>query len=218
MEVARARLETLGILGVGKTTFLTSSLPLISTGHVTACLEDLSNIREEIEFWLADRSTRSYFMQTVFYAHAARILSCGRQKPMLVSDFSLLGHHFIYSRSLLQLGLLSQFEFAALGRLLALLDSLLPPVSGFILCEAPISLVADRAQRRARTTETTIEVTYLQLLQEALYEYVASTSLPVFRVDTAEFEPTKPALPQGLEEFLRKGVGEAYNTRLQRTV
>lgn len=205
MVRADRRLETLGILGVGKSTFVRSCQQLVGHKRLTFCFEDLSAIQGEIEFWLGDRSSRSHFIQTVFYAQGAKSLSVqSRRSPLLLADFSLLGHHFIYSRSLLKLGLLSEQEFSALEELVFVLDSLLPPLAGFILCEAPVYLIERRARQRARINENSVDLDYLRLLEASLAEYMAQVKLPIFRVDTAKFDLTKPYLPQGFNEFLQE--------------
>lgn len=202
MKLPSSRIEVLGILGVGKTTFLSSAAELMARRGATPCFEDIASIREEIAYWLASRSERTYFVQTAFYTHAAEVLGRHPAASLLVSDFSLLGHHYIYSHTLSKLGYLTALELRTLERMAATLDRLLPPLVGFILCQAPLTVIAERAESRARSSDGAIDRVYLELLQESMDEYLVHCSLPIFRVDTGAFSPSTPVLPPKLSEFL----------------
>jgi deoxyadenosine/deoxycytidine kinase len=178
------RIEMVGCFGVGKSTLLKAC----QVGQVeTHCLfENLDNITEEITYWNNLPSERTYFIQTIYYLEAYNLIhsvSSLWDFNVVLSDFSLLFHHYGYSHALKQCGLLSDIEWRALEILLNLLQSNLPPLIGLIYCKASQKTLITRIRERSRVQEIDIDYSFVAQLADTCNTTLRQVACPILELD-----------------------------------
>jgi deoxyadenosine/deoxycytidine kinase len=117
-----------------------------------------------------DMHTWSFHLQVFFLGHRAQQhldLSCMSQSA--ICDRSIYEDAYIFARALHQMGNLSDRDYLAYRRVFELIVAHLPAPDLLIYLKAPVPVLINRIQKRARTIETGISSDYLELL-EAFYE------------------------------------------------
>ncbi|MBL7956004.1 MAG: deoxynucleoside kinase [Flavobacteriales bacterium] len=176
------RIELVGPMGIGKTTFLSGWKS--SATFAASAFEGLQLMDPEREYWRDSVVTRSYFMQTVYYIHGCEVIeAAARQNSVVVSDFSLLFHHYGYSRTLREMGYLTDLEYRTLERLLNRLNEALPPLIGAVHCKVEPSVVLARIRSRNRPEEVAIKEDFLKILSTAAQDMVLGLKVPVLQLD-----------------------------------
>jgi len=182
----KLRIEIVGALASGKTALarLLSDEP--SSERFTIVFEDLEPIRVQRAYWATNRSTSSFFIQSVYYRHRYEQLVTegdASKNEVLISDFSLSVDHYAYSCVMKQMGLLTALEYEELGHLERLYGSLLPPAKGLIYCYCTPDVLATRISERRRKEESGVNSEFLKLLVEECDGWVKQTSMPVLKIE-----------------------------------
>ncbi len=140
------RIEIIGLLGAGKTTLL-NKISCEQQSDVLCVYEDLSALNEIWDF--INKTQRNYFLlQSAYYLEAFDKLLTHTSEQMLISDFSLRVHHFVYSFHLLEQQMINEIEWTMLNKMLAIYSENLPSIKGFLLIEAtPDELLANLRER-----------------------------------------------------------------------
>lgn len=199
-----SRIEMVGSLGVGKTTLLHSVQKYGKHSRIQFVYENLKNIKSERQYWVKNKLQRTYFIQSVYYlASHAMLIPTSRQHPVQISDFSLYGHHLIYSTTFYRLGMLSKMEFTTLSRLLEILLRNLAPVQACIVLKIPLPEQVERIKYRRRGKEDMTFLNLLKVLGEEVEHFGSRIDVPCFNLDT-----TNP-LPSVSTEF-RKIIQHIY--------
>lgn len=158
------RIEIVGLLGSGKTTLL-NKIALHSNDSVQIVHEELSPLNE---VWNLIRETNQnyYLLQSAYYLESLNKIQKALRNKLIVSDFSLRVHHYVYSFHLLQNNLINQVEWDELSKMLDIYTANLPLVTGIILIDAtPIELL-DNLHTRNRNLDSNTSLDYLNSLVE----------------------------------------------------
>jgi len=178
------RIEMVGCLGVGKSTLLKACQTQKLESY--CIFENLDEIAEEINYWRQKQSERTYFIQTVYYLASHRLIhSTGnlRSSNIVISDFSLLFHHYGYSYVLKEYNLLSNIEYRALEVFLSFLQSDLPNLIGLIYCKASYETILSRIKGRNRAKESEINAEFIFHLTNACNQMLLQVSCPVLELN-----------------------------------
>lgn len=204
----QGRIELIGCLGVGKTTYLKSCQRQDLGLGLSFTFEDLEDLREERAFWQQKQDTRTFFIQTKYYLYAYDLIQSSQaSNKIIVSDFSLLFHHYGYSKVLKEIGLLDSIEFRVLEQILARLQSQIPKLLGVVFCSATSRTIEQRIQMRSRSTENSVSLEFINKLTYAATEYVKQVGVPVLKLDL-EGEETSDT-PIRLKQFVNTLISNA---------
>jgi len=175
-----------GNIGSGKT-----SLTQLLSRHFDwlASYESVENNPYLADFY-ADMRTWAFHLQMYFLGNRAQevemLLSSGRSAIM---DRSIYEDAHIFVRALHEMNNLSDRDYQAYFKLYDLVLRQLPKPSLLIRLVAPVEILVERIQQRARSIEDTIDPDYLRLLdsyyQQWSVEYAES---PVLTINSLLFD------------------------------
>jgi deoxyadenosine/deoxycytidine kinase len=138
----------------------------------------------------ADMHTWSFHLQVFFLGHRAQQhldLSCMPQSA--ICDRSIYEDAYIFARALHQMGNLSDRDYLAYRRAFELIVSHLPAPDLLIYLKAPVSVLMDRIQKRARSIETGITSDYLSLLDSFYEDWMGTFDVcPVLTIRTDDLD------------------------------
>lgn len=159
----------------------------------------------------ADMHSWSFHLQIFFLGHRAlQYLELARSPQSAILDRSIYEDAYIFSRALHHMGNLSERDYLAYRRVFDLVVNNLPAPDLLILLKAPVSVLFERIQRRARAIESGITLEYLELL-DSFYEDWINTfdQCPVLtiRSDDLDFVHRKKHLDIVVERITDKLVG-----------
>jgi deoxyadenosine/deoxycytidine kinase len=158
-----------------------------------------------------DMHTWSFHLQVFFLGHRAQQhLDLANMAQSAICDRSIYEDAYIFVRALHQMGNLSDRDYLSYRRVFDLVVSHLPAPDLLIYLKAPVPVLMDRIQKRARSIETGISSDYLELL-DAFYEDWMATfdSCPVLtiRTDDLDFVHKPKHLDTVVERIQDKLVG-----------
>jgi deoxyadenosine/deoxycytidine kinase len=171
-----------GNIGVGKTS-LTERIGA-RMGWTTG-FESVSDNPYLPDFY-ADMKTWSFHLQIYFLGHRARqYLDMVNDPKSVILDRSIYEDSYIFARALYHMDNLSERDYLAYRRLFDLVVNSLPAPNLLIYLKAPVEVLMQRIQRRARGMETGISLDYLSLLDTFYDDWLKSFDLcPVLTIRT----------------------------------
>lgn len=175
-----------GNIGAGKTS-LTERIGA-RLGWYTA-FESVADNPYLADFY-ADMHTWSFHLQIFFLGHRAQQhLELAEMAQSAICDRSIYEDAYIFVRALHQLGNLSDRDYLAYRRVFDLVVAKLPPPDLLIYLRAPVEVLIERIQRRARVIETGITSEYLALLESFYDDWMATFDLcPVLTIRTDDLD------------------------------
>jgi deoxyadenosine/deoxycytidine kinase len=134
----------------------------------------------------ADMKQWSFHLQVYFLGHRARqYLDLANDPRSAISDRSIYEDAYIFARALHHLGNMTERDYLSYRRLFDLVVNGLPSPNLLIYLKAPVPVLMERIQRRARGMETGITADYLTLLDSFYDDWLKSFDLcPVLTVRT----------------------------------
>lgn len=134
----------------------------------------------------ADMRAWSFHLQIFFLGHRAdQHLDLANDPRSAIIDRSIYEDAHIFARALLQMGNMSERDYASYQHLFNLVVKTLPPPDLLIFLHAPVPVLMDRIRKRARDIETGISEEYLQLLESYYRDWISSFDLcPVLTIHT----------------------------------
>ncbi len=137
-----------------------------------------------------DMKTWSFHLQVFFLGHRAeQYLQLFNNPVSAILDRSIFEDAFIFARALNHLGNLNEQDYHTYLRLYRLVVSQLPTPDLLIVLRAPVSVLMDRIQKRARNIETGISADYLSLLDSFYEDWMKDFDLcPVLTLQTENLD------------------------------
>jgi deoxyadenosine/deoxycytidine kinase len=171
-----------GNIGVGKTS-LTERIGA-RMGWLTS-YESVSDNPYLPDFY-ADMKTWSFHLQVYFLGHRAeQYLQIANAPRSAILDRSIYEDATIFARALHHMGNLSERDYMAYRRLYDVVVNGLPAPHLLIYLKAPVEVLMERIQKRARGIETGISADYLSLLDSFYDDWLKSFDLcPVLTIRT----------------------------------
>jgi deoxyadenosine/deoxycytidine kinase len=138
----------------------------------------------------ADMRTWSFHLQIFFLGHRAeQYLMAVRDPRSAILDRSIYEDAHIFARALHHLGHLSERDYLTYRRLFDRVVETLPPPRLLIYLKAPVAVLMERIQRRAREMERGITAEYLSLLERFYEEWLARFDLcPVLTIRSDDLD------------------------------
>lgn len=171
-----------GNIGVGKTS-LTERIGA-RMGWTTG-YESVSDNPYLPDFY-ANMKTWSFHLQIYFLGHRAKqYLDMVNDPKSVILDRSIYEDSYIFARALYHMDNLTERDYLAYRRLFDLVVGSLPAPNLLIYLKAPVEVLMQRIQRRARGMETGISLDYLALLDTFYDDWLKSFDLcPVLTIRT----------------------------------
>jgi deoxyadenosine/deoxycytidine kinase len=171
-----------GNIGVGKTS-LTERIG--ARMGWTMGYESVSDNPYLPDFY-ANMKSWSFHLQVYFLGHRAKqYLDMVNDPKSAILDRSIYEDSYIFARALYHMDNLSERDYLAYRRLFDLVVNSLPAPNLLIYLKAPIEVLMQRIQRRARGMETGISLDYLALLDSFYDDWLKSFDLcPVLTIRT----------------------------------
>ena len=138
----------------------------------------------------ADMHTWSFHLQVFFLGHRAQQhLELAADPRSAILDRSIYEDAYIFARALAAMGNMSERDVQSYQRLFELVVANLPSPDLLIYLQAPVPLLVERIQKRARHIESSISPDYLSLLDRFYEEWIASFDLcPVLKIRTDDLD------------------------------
>lgn len=187
-----------GNMGVGKST-LTQLLAktLGGTPFLEPTVENpyLSDFYQDMKRWAFH--SQMYFLGRRLKDHAAVVAGDG----ILIQDRSLYENAEIFARNLYEQGFISPRDWAIYQEIYQTAVSLLRPPDLVIYLQASVPSLVQRIKQRGRDFEQTIDVTYLEGLNQLYDAWIRGFQLaPVLVIPTEEVQYLEN--PAGYEHVL----------------
>jgi len=175
-----------GNIGAGKTS-LTERIGA-RLGYQTA-FESVTDNPYLADFY-ADMRAWSFHLQIFFLGHRAQqYLEFAEMPQSAILDRSIYEDAFIFARALHHMGNLNERDFLAYRRVFDLVVANLPPPDLLIYLRAPVSVLVERIQRRARAIESGISAGYLELLESFYDDWMKTFDVcPVLTIRTDDLD------------------------------
>ena len=138
----------------------------------------------------ADMAVWSFHLQIFFLGNRAeQHLKMWRDPRSTIIDRSIYEDAYIFVRALHHLGNLSERDYNAYHSLFNLVINNLPAPSLLIYLKAPVQVLMERIQNRARDIETGITSEYLSLLDSFYDEWMITFDIcPVLTIRTDDLD------------------------------
>ena len=138
----------------------------------------------------ADMHSWSFHLQIYFLGHRAQQhLDLAADPRSAILDRSIYEDAYIFARALNQMGNLSERDYLSYRRLFDLVIRNLPAPDLLIYLRAPVPVLMDRIQRRARDIETGISADYLTLLDSYYEDWMRIFDIcPVLTIQTGDLD------------------------------
>jgi len=160
----------------------------------------------------ADMKTWSFHLQVYFLGHRAKqYLDIANDSRSAILDRSIYEDAYIFARALHHMDNLSERDYMAYKRLFELVVTSLPAPNLLIYLRAPVDVLMQRIQKRARGMETGINADYLALLDTFYDDWLKSFDLcPVLtiRTDNLDFVNQNKALDTVTQHIMDKLAGK----------
>jgi deoxyadenosine/deoxycytidine kinase len=137
-----------------------------------------------------DMRTWSFHLQVFFLGHRARQHEdLAQDSQSAIIDRSIYEDAYIFARALHSMNNLTERDYHSYRQLFDLVVKNLQPPSLLIYLKAPVSVLMQRIQQRARNIETGITIDYLELLDSYYEEWLRSFDLcPVLTLRTDDLD------------------------------
>ena len=137
-----------------------------------------------------DMGAWSFHLQVFLLGQRAQQhLDAARHAASFIIDRSIYEDYHIFARALLELGNISEEDFATYERLYRILVPTLPKPDLLLYLRAPVESLVVRIRARGRGMESGISADYLALLDKYYEEWMAAYDLsPVLQVPTADWD------------------------------
>jgi deoxyadenosine/deoxycytidine kinase len=137
-----------------------------------------------------DMKTWAFHLQIYFLGHRAQQhLDMWNDPRNAIIDRSIYEDAFIFARALHSMGNLNELDYASYRKLYEMVVRTLPAPSLLIYLKAPVPLLMNRIQERARNMETGISSEYLTLLDSFYSEWLKTFDLcPVLTIRTDDLD------------------------------
>jgi deoxyadenosine/deoxycytidine kinase len=137
-----------------------------------------------------DMRAWSFHLQIFFLGHRAdQYLEASRDARSSILDRSIYEDAHIFARALHHMGNLPERDYLAYRHLYELVVDGLPRPDLLIYLKAPVPVLMERIQRRARNMETGISAEYLTLLDSFYDEWLDAFDLcPVLTISTDDLD------------------------------
>jgi deoxyadenosine/deoxycytidine kinase len=138
----------------------------------------------------ADMRVWSFHLQIYFLGHRAQQhLDLAADPRSAILDRSIYEDAYIFARALHQMGNLNERDYLSYRRLFDLIIKNLPAPDLLIYLRAPIPVLVERIQRRARNIETGITPEYLSLLDSYYEDWMHIFDIcPVLTIHTGDLD------------------------------
>jgi len=175
-----------GNIGAGKTS-LTERIGA-RLGYQTA-FESVTDNPYLADFY-ADMRAWSFHLQIFFLGHRAQqYLEFAEMPQSAILDRSIYEDAYIFARALHHMGNLNERDYLAYRRVFDLVVANLPPPDLLIYLRAPVSVLVERIQRRARAIESGISTGYLELLESFYDDWMKTYDVcPVLTIRTDDLD------------------------------
>jgi deoxyadenosine/deoxycytidine kinase len=175
-----------GNIGAGKTS-LTERLGA-RLGWQTAFESVVDN--PYLADFYSDMRSWSFHLQIFFLGHRAQqYLEMAAIPQSVIMDRTIYEDASIFARALHHLGNLNERDYLAYQRVFNLLVATLPQPNLLIYLKAPVKVLLERIQRRARTMETGITADYLALLDSFYTDWMQTFDVcPVLTIHTDDLD------------------------------
>jgi deoxyadenosine/deoxycytidine kinase len=132
----------------------------------------------------------SFHLQIYFLGHRAQQhLDLAADPRSSILDRSIYEDAYIFARALYQMGNLTERDYLSYRRLFDLVVKNLPAPDLLIYLRAPIPVLVERIQRRARNIETGITPEYLNLLDSFYEDWMHIFDIcPVLTIHTGDLD------------------------------
>ena len=139
----------------------------------------LTNFYKDMKAW-------SFHLQVFFLGHRAeQHLEMWNDPRSAIIDRSIYEDAYIFARALHHLSNINETDYQSYRRIFDLVTRSLPSPSLLIYLKAPVPVLMDRIQQRARDMETGISPEYLALLESFYEDWMRSFDLcPVLTIRT----------------------------------
>lgn len=190
-----------GNIGSGKSTLTTLLCQRLGWQPYYEVVDEnpyLADFYEDMTRW-------SFHLQVFFltrrFAHHQDIV---RARHSVVQDRTIYEDVEIFARNLYMQGLMTERDFRVYHDLFHMMVNSLRPPDLIVYLRAPVDVLLQRIQTRARTFERTIPPMYLAQLNDRYEEWIASFTLcPVLTVDATTLDLSDlDALVAGVEQRL----------------
>jgi deoxyadenosine/deoxycytidine kinase len=162
----------------------------------------------------ADMKTWSFHLQVYFLGHRAKqYLDIANDSRSAILDRSIYEDAYIFARALHHMNNLSERDYLAYQRLFELVVNSLPAPNLLIYLKAPVEVLIQRIQKRARGMETGISAEYLSLLDTFYDDWLKSFDLcPVLtiRTDNLDYVNQSKALDTVTQRITDKLAGKEF--------
>jgi deoxyadenosine/deoxycytidine kinase len=175
-----------GNIGAGKTS-LTERLGA-RLGWRTA-FESVADNPYLADFY-TDMRAWSFHLQVFFLGHRAKqYLEMATSPQSVILDRTIYEDAAIFARALHHLGNLDERDYLAYRRVFDLLVATLPAPNLLVYLKAPVAVLLERIQRRARSIETGITAEYLALLDSFYTDWMETFDVcPVLTIHTDDLD------------------------------
>jgi deoxyadenosine/deoxycytidine kinase len=137
-----------------------------------------------------DMKAWSFHLQVFFLGHRAeQHLEMWNDPRSAIIDRSIYEDAYIFARALHHMGNINEIDYQSYRRVFDLVTRSLPSPSLLIYLKAPVPVLMERIQARARDMETGISADYLCLLESFYDDWMRSFDLcPVLTIRTDDLD------------------------------
>lgn len=137
-----------------------------------------------------DMKTWSFHLQVFFLGHRAeQHLQMWNDPRSAIIDRSIYEDAYIFARALHHMGNITERDYQSYRRIFDLVTRSLPAPSLLIYLKAPVPVLMERIQQRARDMETGISEEYLTLLESFYADWMGMFDLcPVLTIRTDDLD------------------------------
>ncbi|MBT3336979.1 MAG: deoxynucleoside kinase [Anaerolineae bacterium] len=175
-----------GNIGVGKTS-LTERM-----GDRLGWRTDFESVADNpyLSEFYDDMRKWSFHLQVFFLGHRAeQYLEAAQDARSSILDRSIFEDNYIFARALHHLNNINERDYQSYRRLFNLVVEGLPRPDLLVYLKAPVDVLMERIERRARGMETGITSEYLSLLDSFYDEWLAHFDLcPVLTIRTDDLD------------------------------
>jgi len=175
-----------GNIGVGKTSLterIGERLGWVTAYESVADNPYLPDFYQEMKAW-------SFHLQIYFLGHRAeQHIYLAKLTESAILDRSIYEDAHIFARALHHMNNLRDRDYLAYLRLYHLIVDNLPKPDLLIHLQAPVPILMERIRRRARSIESSIDETYLSLLERFYEEWIQGFELcPVLTIRSDDLD------------------------------
>jgi deoxyadenosine/deoxycytidine kinase len=138
----------------------------------------------------ADMKAWAFHLQVFFLGHRSKqYLALWEDPRSAILDRSIYEDAFIFSRALHHMGNLNESDYQSYRQLFDLVINRLPPPALLIYLKAPVPILLQRIQQRARAMETGITADYLELLDSYYVDWMNNFDVcPVLTIQSDDLD------------------------------